>query len=45
MTRISIELVDAVAPLLEERVHEAARRLPHVQYADLRLEVTEAKGA
>src|SRR5207245_2910551 len=26
-------------------VHEAARRLPHLRYADVRLEVTEAKGA
>jgi TldD protein len=45
MTRISVELVDAVIPLVEERVHEAARRLPHLRYADLRLETTEAKGA
>jgi TldD protein len=45
MTRISIDLIEAVTPLVEERVHEAARRLPHLRYADLRLEVTEAKGA
>jgi TldD protein len=45
MTRISVDLVDTVTPLLEERVHSAARRLPHLQYADLRLEITEAKGA
>src|SRR6266705_3270907 len=45
MTRISVDLVDTVTPLMEERVHEAARRLPHLRYADLRLEVTEAKGA
>jgi len=45
MTRISVDLVETVTPLVEERVHEAARRLPHLRYADLRLEVTEAKGA
>src|SRR5437867_386772 len=45
MTRISVDLVDTVTPLMEERVHAAARRLPHLRYADLRLEVTEAKGA
>src|SRR5262249_61990511 len=45
MTRISVDLVDTATPLIEERVHSAARRLPHLKYADLRLEVTEAKGA
>src|SRR2546422_303328 len=45
MTRISVDLVETVTPLVEERVHEAARRLPHLRYADLRVEVTEAKGA
>jgi len=45
MTRISVDLIETVTPLVEERVHEAARRLPHLRYADLRLEVTEAKGA
>src|SRR5258707_444561 len=45
MTRISVDLVDTVTPLMEERVHAAARRLPHLRYADLRLEVTEGKGA
>ena len=45
MTRISVDLIETVTPLVEERVHDAARRLPHLQYADLRLEVTEAKGA
>src|SRR3989442_15257706 len=45
MTRISIDLIATVTPLVEERVHEAAWRLPHLRYADLRLEVTEAKGA
>ncbi|PYN35392.1 MAG: TldD/PmbA family protein [Candidatus Rokuibacteriota bacterium] len=45
MTRVSVDLIDTVAPMVETRVREAARRLPHLRYADLRLEVTEAKGA
>ena len=45
MTRVSIDLIDTVAPMIETRVREAARRLPHLRYADLRLEVTEGKGA
>ncbi len=45
MTRVSIDLIDTVAPMVETRVREAARRLPHLRYADLRLEVTEGKGA
>src|SRR5437899_3185726 len=45
MTRISVDLIETVTPLVQERVHEAARRLPHLRYADLRLAVTEAKGA
>src|SRR5438876_10630154 len=45
MPRSSVELIEAVTPLMEERVHGAARRLPHLRYADLRLEATEAKGA
>ena len=45
MTRISVDLIDTVTPLVQQRVHEAARRLPHLRYADVRLEVTEAKGA
>src|SRR2546425_8118587 len=45
MTRISVDLIDTVTPLVQQRVHEAARRLPHLRYADLRLEITEAKGA
>jgi len=45
MTRVSVDLIDTVAPMVETRVREAARRLPHLRYADIRLEVTEAKGA
>ncbi len=43
--RVSVDLIDAVTPMVETRVREAARRLPHLRYADVRLEVTEAKGA
>jgi TldD protein len=45
MTRVSVELIETAAPMVETRVREAARRLPHLRYADLRLEVTEGKGA
>src|SRR3989442_7068034 len=44
MKPISVDLIDAVTPIAQERVRRA-RRLPHLRYADLRLEVTEAKGA
>ena len=44
MTPISVDLIDTVTPIAQERVRQA-RRLPHLRYADLRLEVTEAKGA
>jgi TldD protein len=43
--KVSVDLIDTVAPMVETRVREAARRLPHLRYADIRLEVTEAKGA
>src|SRR3989442_12936307 len=45
MARISVDFSEPGTPLVQGRVHEAARRLPHLRYADLRLEVTEAKGA
>ncbi len=45
MTRVSVDLIDTLAPMVETRVREAARRLPHLGYADVRLEVTEGKGA
>ena len=45
MTRVSVDLIDTLAPMVETRVREAARRLPHLRYADVRLEVTEGKGA
>src|SRR5207245_10159277 len=45
MTRVSVDLIDTLAPMVETRVREPARRLPHLRYADVRLEVTEGKGA
>jgi len=45
MARVSVELIDTLAPMVETRVREAARHLPHLRYADVRLEVTEGKGA
>src|SRR4029453_5406645 len=45
MTRVSVDLIDSLAPMVEPRVREAARRLPHLRYADVRLEVSEGKGA
>ena len=42
---IGIDLIDRVAPVAEELVHAAKRRLPHLAHADLRLEVTQGKYA
>ena len=42
---IGIDLVDQIAPVAEQLVSEAQRRLPHFVHGDLRLEVTEAKHA
>ena len=44
MARVSVDLIDPLAPMVATRVREA-RRLPHLRYADVRLEVTEGKGA
>ena len=42
---IGVDFVDRIAPVAEELVHDAKRRLPHLAHADLRLEVTEGKYA
>ena len=42
---IGVELIDRVAPAVEELVHDAKRRLPHLAHADVRLEVTQGKYA
>jgi TldD protein len=44
MARVSVDLIDSLTPMVETRVREA-RQLPHLRYADVRLEVTEGKGA
>src|SRR6266849_6717500 len=44
-TRITVELIDRVKDDLREVLRDARRRLPHLAYADLRLEVTEGKSA
>jgi len=44
MAKVSVDLIDPLTPMVETRVREA-RRLPHLRYADVRLEVTEGKGA
>jgi TldD protein len=41
--RITVELIDAVTPTLADLVPDIRRRLPHLAYADVRVEVSEAK--
>ena len=42
---VGVELIDRVAGALEEIVHDAKHRLPHLSHADVRLEVTQGKYA
>jgi len=44
-TRISIDLIDTVKPLVSQVLRERARALPHFRYGDVRLEISEAKAA
>jgi TldD protein len=44
-TRIGVDLVDAVKLDVRDVLRDAARRLPHLAYADVRLEVSEGKSA
>jgi TldD protein len=44
-TRITVELIDRVKADAREVLRDARRRLPHLAYADLRLEVSEGKAA
>jgi TldD protein len=44
-TRITIDLIDRVKAEVREVLRDARRRLPHLAYADLRLEVSEGKSA
>ncbi len=43
--RLSVDLIETIKPATEECLRGAARRLPHLRYADLRLEIVEAKWA
>jgi TldD protein len=43
--RITIDLIDTLKPDLRDLLRDAARRLPHLAYADARVEVTEGKFA
>jgi TldD protein len=44
-TRIRVELIDGVKADVRDVLRDARRRLPHLAYADVRLEVTEGKAA
>jgi TldD protein len=43
--RIEVDLVERVKPGVRDLLRDAARRLPSLAYADLRLEVSEGKSA
>ncbi len=43
--RPAVEVVDRVKGDLRDALRDAARRLAHLRYADLRLEITEARSA
>jgi TldD protein len=43
--RITVDLVDGLKPDVRDLLRDAGRRLPHLQYADVRLEVAEGKFA
>jgi len=43
--RLTVDLIDRVRELVRGLVTDHARRLPHLRYADIRLEVSEGKSA
>jgi TldD protein len=43
--RITVDVIDAFKPEIRDVLRDAARRLPHLAYADARLEVGEGKSA
>jgi TldD protein len=45
MAAVGVELIETVKGRVRDLLRDAARRLPHLAYADLRLEVTESKWA
>ena len=44
-SRITVDLIDRVKSTVEASLYDAARRLPRLRHADLRLEVVEGKWA
>jgi TldD protein len=45
MSRLTVEAIDAARRALPDVVREARRRLPHLAYADVRVEISEGKSA
>jgi TldD protein len=43
--RVCLELIDGLALTLPDLIADEQRRLPHLAYADVRVEITEAKSA
>ncbi len=43
--RITVDLIDGLKPHLRDLLRDAGRRLPHLAYADVRLEIAEGKFA
>jgi TldD protein len=43
--RVSVEVIEGLKPMIRDLLRDSARRLPHLAYADLRLEAVEAKAA
>ncbi|MBI4635027.1 MAG: TldD/PmbA family protein [Candidatus Rokubacteria bacterium] len=43
--RITVDLIDGVKEVARDLLRDSARRLPHLRYADVRLEITEGKTA
>ena len=42
---VRVELIDRIKPDVRDIVRDGARRLPHLAYADVRIEIIEAKSA
>jgi TldD protein len=43
--KLGVDVIDGLRPVVQEVLRDAVRRLPHLVYADLRLEVVEARSA
>src|SRR2546425_6542176 len=42
---VTVELMDGLRPVVRDLLRDAARRLAHLAYADLRIEIRETKAA